>query len=143
MPATPVRMSIHPTTWRLRNEGLVVTANARIAPIAISASPVAVLMISLYPPRVVHSTPLADSFPRKAMAAQRRRCQTGQAASHRCGGQGTGARRRGGDEPGPLFGLLARLGQLTRDLGVRAHIIERARDNRHENRARLGAIGMR
>jgi len=49
-------MSIHPTTWRLRNEGLVVTAKARIAPIAISASPVAVLMVFLYPPRVIHST---------------------------------------------------------------------------------------
>src|SRR6478672_9823175 len=56
-------MSIHPATWRLRNEGLVVTANAKIAPIATSASPVAVLMIPLYPPRVIHSTPPANSFP--------------------------------------------------------------------------------
>src|SRR2546430_9111487 len=44
-------MSIHPTTWRLRNEGLVLTAKAGIAPIAISASPVAVLMVPLLPPQ--------------------------------------------------------------------------------------------
>src|SRR5215470_19924082 len=72
MPASPVRMSIHPATWRLKNGGLVVTAKARIAPIAISASPVAVLMVPLYPSRVIHSTPLLIRlFPGKAMAPQR------------------------------------------------------------------------
>src|SRR6185369_6725068 len=62
MPATPVRMSIHPTTWRLRNEGLVVTAKARIAPIAISASPVAVLIVLSLPPQGDSLHPLVNSF---------------------------------------------------------------------------------
>jgi hypothetical protein len=47
MPATPVSMITHPATWRLRNEGLVLIAKARIAPIATSVSPVAVLMTGL------------------------------------------------------------------------------------------------
>jgi hypothetical protein len=49
-------MSTQPATCRLIHEGLPVTAKAKIAPMAISASPGAVLMVAFYPGTGIHSS---------------------------------------------------------------------------------------
>src|SRR5213083_1086583 len=48
-------MSTHPAIWRLIHEGLLVIAKAKMAPIATSASPGAVFMVTFYPRRRIHS----------------------------------------------------------------------------------------
>src|SRR5947209_13407246 len=43
-PTIPVSISTQPATWKLKKDGLAVTANARIAPTATKASPVALFI---------------------------------------------------------------------------------------------------
>src|ERR1700728_346955 len=134
-------MITQPATCRLRKRGLAVTAKARIAPMATNVKPVAVFM------------PIPSSNPhRMRFTAVPRRIASSCAwspdpvpSAARLGRAGLRVLRhlrwRVRQDRGVQadLSLLAGLRRRTRDFRIHAEVVQRARDDRQGDRARLDA----